>query len=106
MRGSITALGHIKVVGYNNGVVHFGHRYPGKTIVSTVGCNRVARDGIDILRADCGATVHYGFADQPEVIAIPVGAFADPTFPAPKYSVYEERRHAWVTLAGDIEHLD
>jgi hypothetical protein len=48
---------HLKVVGYNNGVNHFGHRYPGKTIVSTVSCNRVARAGGGLLKADCGATV-------------------------------------------------
>jgi hypothetical protein len=48
---------HVKVVGYNNGVVHFGHRYPGKTIVSTVCCSRVAKVGSDLLAADCGATV-------------------------------------------------
>jgi hypothetical protein len=47
----------VKVVGYNNGVVHFGHRYPGKTVVSTVLCNRVAYAGPDILKADCGTTV-------------------------------------------------
>jgi hypothetical protein len=48
---------HVKVVGYNNGVVHFGHRYPGKTIVSTVRCNRVAHAGPGVLRVDCGVTV-------------------------------------------------
>jgi hypothetical protein len=48
---------HVKVVGYNNGVVHFGHRYPGKTVVSTVRCDRVAMAGPDTLKADCGATV-------------------------------------------------
>jgi hypothetical protein len=48
---------HVKVVGYNNGVVHFGHRYPGKTVVSTVFCNRVARAGGGVFKADCGATV-------------------------------------------------
>jgi hypothetical protein len=48
---------YVKVVGYNNGVVHFGHRYPGQTVVSTVGCNRVVRTGAGLLKADCGATV-------------------------------------------------
>jgi hypothetical protein len=48
---------YVKVVGYNNGVVHFGQRHPGKTVVSTVGCNRMSLAGPDILRADCGATV-------------------------------------------------
>ncbi len=48
---------HVKVVGYNNGVVHFGHRYPGKTLVSTIGCNRARLVGADVLKADCGTTV-------------------------------------------------
>jgi hypothetical protein len=48
---------YVKVVGYNNGVVHFGQRFPGRTVVSTVGCNRLAHAGADLLRADCGATV-------------------------------------------------
>ena len=48
---------HVKVVGYNNGVNHFGHRYPGKTVVSTVSCHRTRLAGADLLKADCGATV-------------------------------------------------
>ncbi|MCI0683557.1 MAG: hypothetical protein L0Y71_15745 [Gemmataceae bacterium] len=50
-------IGHVKVVGYNNGVVHFGHRYPGKTVVSTVLCNRIVRAGPEVIKADCGATI-------------------------------------------------
>src|SRR5262249_3510271 len=34
---------HMKVVGYNNGVVHFGNRYPGRTVLRTTGCNARAR---------------------------------------------------------------
>lgn len=48
---------HVKVVGYNNGVNHFGQRHPGKTVVSTVRLNRVAPAGSDTIKADCGATV-------------------------------------------------
>ena len=54
----------------------------------------------------CGATVYYIAEDQPEWVAIPVGAFADPGFPAPAISVYEERMHAWVRMPADIEHMD
>jgi hypothetical protein len=53
---------------------------------------------------DCGSTVHYQLA--PNVIAIPVGAFADPAFPAPEFSVYESRQHKWVELLGQIERAD
>ena len=42
------------------------------------------------------ATVFY--ATDPELIAVPIGAFADPTFPPPTISVYELRRHPWVTV--------
>jgi hypothetical protein len=48
---------HVKIVGYNNGVVHFGQRHPGKTILSTVGCNRVARLQGDFARFDGGVTI-------------------------------------------------
>jgi hypothetical protein len=36
----------------------------------------------------CGATVYYW--SDPERIAVPVGAFADPNFPAPRISVWED----------------
>lgn len=52
----------------------------------------------------CGATVHYGIAGHEDVVAIPVGAFADPSFPAPAFSVYESRKHAWVKVPDDVEH--
>jgi hypothetical protein len=48
---------HVKVVGYNNGVVHFGHSHPGKTIISTIHCRRTVHAGAHMLKADCGATV-------------------------------------------------
>lgn len=54
----------------------------------------------------CGATVWYMIESDPELIAVPVGAFADPTFPQPRVSVYEERMHPWVRLPEDIEHHD
>jgi hypothetical protein len=48
---------HVKVVGYNNGVVHFGHRYLGKTVVSTVACNHRARVKGTIAEFDAGVTI-------------------------------------------------
>lgn len=40
-------------------------------------------------------------------IAIPVGAFADPAFPPPRFSVWETRKHSWVTISGDeVEHSE
>jgi len=54
---------------------------------------------------NCGATVYYTLEGYSETIAIPVGAFADPSFPAPSVSVYEERMHAWVHMPDNIEHM-
>jgi hypothetical protein len=56
---------------------------------------------------ECGSTVHYELDSQPDLIAVPVGAFADPTFPPPKFSVYEARRHPWAETPGlNAEHFD
>ena len=55
---------------------------------------------------DCGATVHYQLDAQPDLIAIPVGAFADPDFPPAWISVYESRRHAWLERPPTREHHD
>ena len=54
---------------------------------------------------ECGATVHYSIQGLEAYIAIPVGAFAEPGFPAPTVSVYESRKHAWVTAPEHAEHL-
>jgi hypothetical protein len=53
---------------------------------------------------DCGAIVWYELDAYPDVVAIPVGAFADPAFPPPRVSVYGESAHAWVRLPDDIQH--
>jgi len=53
----------------------------------------------------CGATVYYTTEGSEEYIAIPVGAFAEPSFPGPTVSVYEERVHSWVQMPKDIEHI-
>ena len=53
----------------------------------------------------CGSTVHYAIDGMEDAVLIPIGAFAEPDFPAPTFSVYEERKHSWVTLPENIEHM-
>src|SRR5919109_667378 len=55
---------------------------------------------------DCSATVFYTSADTPDAVAVPIGAFADPSFPPPTVSVYESRRHPWFGLPDGIERMD
>jgi hypothetical protein len=45
---------------------------------------------------DCGSTVWWEPQRKPEQIAVAVGSFADPAFPAPTQAVYDECRHPWV----------
>ena len=52
---------------------------------------------------ECGATVYWLLGSEPGVVAVPVGAFADPAFPGPVRSVYEARKHEWVTLPAGVE---
>lgn len=53
----------------------------------------------------CGTTVYYTCDETPEMIAVAVGAFADPDFPPPTRSVWEERKHSWVVPPADAEHI-
>ncbi len=55
---------------------------------------------------ECGSTMYYQLIDTPDMIAVPVGAFADSEFPPPEFSVYESRQHSWVGLPDNIEHFD
>ena len=54
----------------------------------------------------CGSTVAFAAA-IPHTIAIPLGAFDNPCAFAPTVSVWEERKHPWLAIAGAvIEHMD
>ena len=55
---------------------------------------------------DCGSDVYYEIEGKfDDLIAIPLGAFDDPFFLRPNFSVWEPRKHDWVEIVGpDIEH--
>jgi len=50
----------------------------------------------------CGSTVYWEIGGVPGFIAVAVGMFADPGFPQPFVSVYEERKHPWALAAGEL----
>jgi hypothetical protein len=54
----------------------------------------------------CGSTVSWQAVEMPDFVAVAVGAFADPNFPPPSVSVYEERLHPWALAAmqAPLEH--
>ena len=62
--------------------------------------------GKDRACPECGSDVHYEIDGKFDgVVAIPLGAFDDPYFASPRFSVWEERKHDWVEILGDdVEH--
>lgn len=85
-------------------------RFPRELVAVSGQSTMFTRTGDEGSRADfhfcptCGSTVYYVTQGAEQTIAIPVGAFADPAFPAPSVSVYESRMHGWVVPPPDAEH--
>ncbi|WP_426231869.1 GFA family protein [Pararhizobium sp. DWP3-4] len=55
----------------------------------------------------CGTNLFHTEEEVDQVsVAVAVGGFADPDFPAPQDSVYTCRRHSWVQLPAGITIFD
>lgn len=54
----------------------------------------------------CGTTVFHTEEGEVDRVSVAVGAFADPSFPAPQVSVYDCRRHPWVQLPTETQAFD
>ena len=52
---------------------------------------------------DCGSTVFWVADQRPGLVAVAVGAFADPAFAPPQHSVWERRRHGWAAMTGEAD---
>jgi len=60
---------------------------------------------------ECGSDVFYEIDGKydgkfNDLVAIPLGAFDDPFFASPTFSVWEERKCDWLDVTGDVEHMD
>jgi hypothetical protein len=55
---------------------------------------------------ECGSQVFYTEPDEPDLVVVSVGAFADPSFPPPTESGYDSRRFAWLAAPETIERTD
>jgi hypothetical protein len=52
----------------------------------------------------CGSTVYAKASRLPEITGVTVGAIADPSFPPPLRSVYEQSKHHWIELPPGMTH--
>ncbi|MBN9086845.1 MAG: GFA family protein [Reyranella sp.] len=50
----------------------------------------------------CGSNVFWEAAHVSNMLSVAVGAFADPTFPAPSRTVWCESKHGWLPFPDSI----
>jgi len=56
---------------------------------------------------NCGTDVFYDIDGKfAGTVAIPLGAFDDPYFARPGFSVWERRKLDWVDISAGVEHRD
>jgi hypothetical protein len=54
---------------------------------------------------ECGSTVYAKASKHPTMIGVAIGAIADPDFQAPVRSVWEQSKHKWISVPGDVQHF-
>ncbi|WP_092164824.1 GFA family protein [Bosea sp. OK403] len=54
---------------------------------------------------NCGSTVYWKADNLPGFIGVAVGALADPQYPAPSRSIFEQAKHHWVQIDGVAERF-
>ena len=91
-------------------VMHAGASYP-RAQVRIEGPDRVfirrGNSGGDLrfhFCPECGSTVVWDADKFPDRVGVALGCFADPSFPAPTLSVWEESMHEWVGLPPGLVH--
>lgn len=91
-------------------VVHSGARY-WQDKVRIAGEHRIYARPADsgfIVRwhfcPNCGSNVFWEGDKVPGLYGITVGSLADPEFPAPTFSIYEEAMHPWLEVKSATAH--
>ena len=54
---------------------------------------------------ECGTTVYFHAERAPGLCGIAVGCFADPDFPPPSFSVWEESLHPWLPIPPSVKRF-
>lgn len=54
----------------------------------------------------CGTTVFWYGSMAPGMVAVAVGCFAEPTFPAPTLAAWCESKHTWLSFPSTVKTLD
>jgi len=54
---------------------------------------------------NCGTSLYWEADARPDTYILAVGAFADPNFPQPSVSIFEESKHTWMRLPDGMKHF-
>lgn len=54
----------------------------------------------------CGSTLYWHADASPSWVGLAVGGFSNRSFPPPSLSVFEQARHAWVTLDEAVSRFN
>lgn len=55
---------------------------------------------------NCGTSLYWEADARPDAYILAVGAFADPSFPPPSVSIFEESKHGWMQLPDGLKHFE
>lgn len=96
----------------SGGVFSVASRWPLKQVLARQGqTTRFQRRGASgggvtiFFCPECSSTVATELEGMPDFLGIPVGAFADPTFPPPQVVVWCDQKAAWVEFPRDMVKL-
>ncbi len=53
----------------------------------------------------CGTSLYWEADGRPDAYMLAVGSFADPNFPPPSVSTFEESRHSWMQLPAGTQRF-
>lgn len=87
-----------------------GAFYPAKDMKIIGSAKEFARDGSSggkvrsYFCPDCGSTVYWQADKAPGFIGVAVGCFADPSYPPPTKSIWEQSKHHWTQVDAE-QHL-
>jgi hypothetical protein len=86
-----------------------GAFYPSETVVISGNPRTYTRTAVSggkvhsYFCPNCGSTVYWKADNLPGMIGVAIGALADPNYPAPARSIFEQSKHAWVRIDGAVE---
>jgi hypothetical protein len=109
----ISYVCHCRACQRRTGAVLHAGGYYFKSQVSYQGVSRVytrrADSGFDIrfhFCRECGTSVYWETDKYPDQCGIASGCFADPDFPPPSLSMWEQSRHPWLELPASLQRLE